>query len=576
MVITAIAPSLPGFFYREAKALCGQRAGYGGAGSTAGFPPVLFMLPELGVSYFVYSTNSPAIQAPPDSYVIIGRMPELFPVKKRLRIATGGILHETNTFAPSITGLDSFRQMGILHGVELNSHQGAPTALGGILDGLQDAGYETIPLIYASAMPSGTVSAVAYQSLCWETLQALEDALPVDGVLLALHGAMVAENQLDCEGDLLERLRHLVGPGCPILATLDMHGNVSPKMVQNADVLVAYHTNPHQDARQRGLELVGMLARLLRDKITPVSVLAHPPLLLSALATWTSQRPLSEVHQAARKHESDPRVLNISVMGGFAYADTPYSGVSLVVTTREDRRLAQQIADELADVAWQFRQEAGYKGVPPQMAVREALAAPEKPVVLADVGDNVGGGTPGDGTVLLKALLEANATEAVVVIADAQAAGQAQAIGEGERLVTLVGGKQDRLHGEPLSIDGIVEKISDGQYQISGTDHFAGLYGKRVDMGLCAVIRCQGVRILVTSRKTPPGDLNQLRSQGIEPTQQSILVVKSAVAFRGAYGPVAGKIIEVDTPGLCSSDLSRFVYRHLPRPIYPLDLEGYG
>ncbi len=503
-------------------------------------------------------------------------MPNPLFKNRQVRIATGGILHETNTFAPFMTDLDAFEQMGIDRGQEILKHQRSPTALGGILDSLEAAGCQIVPLIYASAMPSGTVSVAAYQHLLSGLLGALESVLPIDGLALALHGAMVAGNQIDCEGEILEKVRALVGPGCPVVATLDMHGNASPKMVENADVLVAYNTNPHLDAYERGIEAVGILTRMLKQRIRPVSVLVHPSLLLSALATWTRQKPLSAVHAAAGKYDSDPRVVNISVMGGFAYADTPHSGASVIVTTHEDRRLAQQIANELAEVAWEFREATLSTGISPDAAVREALAAPEKPVILADVGDNVGGGTPGDGTVLLKALLEANAQEAVVVIADAEAAAQAHVVGEGSMLETVVGGKGDHFHGEPVPIHGIVEKITDGRFTISGRDHFASLYGASVNMGPCAVIRCGGVRVLVTSRKTPPGDLNQLRSQGIEPAQQQILVVKSAVAFRGAYEPIAGKIIEVDTPGLCSSDLGRFNYKRIPRPIYPLDLDAYA
>jgi microcystin degradation protein MlrC len=485
------------------------------------------------------------------------------------RIAAGGILHETNTFAPALTGLESFEQMGIDRGKAVLRHAGARSALGGILEGLESAGMEVVPLLYASAMPSGTVGAQAYHSLLSGLLGTLENALPVDGVVLALHGAMVAESQADCEGEILRMVRSLVS--CPVVATLDMHGNASPEMVWNADVLVAFNSNPHLDARERGLEAVELLAGILSGGIRPVSALVRPPLLLSALATWTERKPLSAVHAAAARYNQDPRVMNVSVMGGFAYADTPYSGASLIVTTDGDRQLAQGIASELAGIAWEHREAALDRGLPPEQAVREALASSLRPVILADAGDNVGGGTPGDGTVLLQALLAAGSQEAVVTIADAEAAAQAHAAGEGTVLETLVGGKTDGLHGAPVRVRGLVEKLTDGQFEITGRDHFANLYGERVNMGPCAVLRCGGVRILITTRKTPPGDLNQLRSVGIEPAQQNILVVKSAVAFRGAYEPVAGRIIEVDTQGLCSSDLSRFEYRRIPRPVYPLD-----
>ncbi len=491
------------------------------------------------------------------------------------RIATGGILHETHTFAPTLTDLGAFEQIGVEQGPGLFKHKGSQSALGGILDGLTQDNFEIVPLLYASAMPAGTVRADTFRSLITRFLNLLEAALPVDGVVLSLHGAMVSEDQLDCEGEILEKVRSLIGEHCPLLSTLDMHGNASPKMVEACDVLVAFNCNPHIDAYARGREAVDLLTRMLNKEIQPTSAIAHPPLLLNALNTWTERPPLSLVHQAAVKFRSDENVLNISVMGGFAYADTPWSGVSVIVTTNNDARLAHDIAQELAHVAWDQREAALHKGYSPSEAVRKAMASALPPVILADVGDNVGGGTPGDGTILLTHLLEANAQDAVLVIADAEAAAQAHAAGEGRDISLKLGGKQDGWHGKPVQIQGNIEKISDGHFTISGKDHFANLYGNHVNMGASAVVRCGGVRILITTRKTPPGDLNQLRSQGIEPLQQKIIVVKSAVAFRGAYEAVAGEIWEVNTPGLCSSDLSRFTYKNVPRPIYPLDITSY-
>ena len=249
--------------------------------------------------------------------------------------------------------------------------------------------------------------------------------------------------------------------------------------------------------------------------------------------------------------------------------------MSVIVTTDHQPRLAQDIAQALADVAWSQREAALHMGLSPSEAVRKAMSSSRSPVILADVGDNVGGGSPGDGTILLSQLLEAGAQGAVIVIADAEAASQAQAVGEGQEISFVLGGKQDRWHGESVQIQGTIEKITDGRFTISGRDHFANLYGNHVNMGPSAVIRCAGVRILITSHKTPPGDLNQLRSQGIEPLLQKIIVVKSAVAFRGAYEAIAGEIWEVNTPGLCASDLSLFNHQHIPRPVYPLDAKSF-
>jgi microcystin degradation protein MlrC len=488
------------------------------------------------------------------------------------RIAVGGIVHETNTFAPERTGLDAFGQQNYSEGdALLRRMRDTPTSMGGALAGLAQAGYQPMPLLYAAAIPSGTVTQEAYETLLDNLLTRLRAALPVDGVLLSLHGAMVAENEDDCEGNILRRVRALVGPACPVVSTLDMHGNVSPAMVAHADAMVAFDQNPHLDTYERGLEAAAIMRRMVEGGLHPAAAIAHPPLLLSALTTWTEQPPLRPMHERAQAMERDPRVVNVSVMGGFAYADTPFSGVSAIVTTTGDLALAQSFADELAHIAWDHREAGAYKGLPVDEVVRKALAAPRGPVVLADVGDNIGGGSPGDGTVLLKALLDANAQDAAIIIADAEAVARAVDAGTGGRVEMLVGGKRDTWHGGPVWVRGRVERLTDGRYAIEGKDHFAQLYGREVNMGRCAVLRCGGVTVLLNELKTPPGDLAQWRSQGIAPEAQRILVAKSAVAFRGTYQPIAAEIYEVDTPGLCAADLTHFPYRKLPRPIFPLE-----
>jgi len=282
------------------------------------------------------------------------------------------------------------------------------------------------------------------------------------------------------------------------------------------------------------------------------------------------------VHALAREFEQNPQVLNVSVMGGFAYADTPFTGMSVLVTTDGDAGLARKLADQLCEVAWAQRAAARHIGVPVDEAVARAVALTRGgklsgPVMLADVGDNVGGGSPGDSTFLLRALIDAGAQGAAVTIADPASVAQAIAAGVGASLDMQIGGKVDDGHGTPVAVRAVVANITDGRFTSEGTDHFAQLYGSHVDMGRCAVVRAGGVRILLTERKTPPGDLAQLRSQGIIPEQQQIIVAKSAAAFRGAYQRIASEIIEVDTPGLVAANLARFPYAHLPRPIYPLD-----
>lgn len=217
------------------------------------------------------------------------------------RIAVGGILHETNVFVSRQTDLEAFRRQSFFEGDALiGGLRGSPTSLGGMLQGLDRADYQAVPLVYAAAMPSGMVARQVYQTLLGNLLDRLRRAMPVDGVLLSLHGAMVAEGEDDCEGHLLERVRGVVGSECPVVATLDMHANVSPRMVNVADVLVAYNRNPHLDTVERGLEAAHLLRRMLDESLLTASALVRPPLLLSALITWTEQPPLRPVHERAQ------------------------------------------------------------------------------------------------------------------------------------------------------------------------------------------------------------------------------------------------------------------------------------
>jgi microcystin degradation protein MlrC len=488
------------------------------------------------------------------------------------RIAIGGIVHETNTFSPNLTDLASFARQALDEGqTVVERWRDSASSLGGALQGLRQTGYEAIPLLYATAMPSGLVTRDAYQTLLSRLLDRLEAVLPVDGVLLVLHGAMVAEGQDDCEAEILERVRALVGAPCPVVCVLDMHGSLTPAMVAAADALIAFNNNPHTDTLDRGLEAAQVLCRLLEEDLRCAKSLASPPLLLNALTTATARLPLKAMHEQADVSRKDPRVVNVSIMGGFAYSDIPSAGVSVLATTTGDQALAHQIAQSLADIAWQNREAARYTGIPVGEAVKRAVAAPRGPVILADIGDNVGGGSPGDGTVLLRALLEVNAQDAVVVLADPEAVSRAIEAGVGATVDMPIGGKQDQWHGASVQLRGTVECLTDGRFTVAGTDHFVNIYGREVNMGRCARLRCGGIDLLLTERKTPPGDLGQLRSQGIVPESRKIIVVKSPVAFRGAYEPIAAEIFEVDTPGICAASLDQFEYRKLRRPIFPLD-----
>ncbi|PMP75022.1 MAG: hypothetical protein C0183_20420 [Roseiflexus castenholzii] len=282
---------------------------------------------------------------------------------------------------------------------------------------------------------------------------------------------------------------------------------------------------------------------------------------------FTDDRPLAAVHARAAELRRDPRVIAICVMAGFAYADTPDTGASIIVATDDDRERARRYADELAGILMAHRSAARPALSSPDAAVQRALEMPGGPIILVDSADNIG-----DGTDALRALLHARAREATVVIADPEAVAACWAAGEGAVVEALVGGKVDRWHGAPVLVHGVVRRLSNGEFTCERKDnHFAAFYGDTIRMGRTAWLRVDGINILLTERKTPPFDLAQLRGAGIIPEQQKIIVVKSAVAYRAAYLPIAAGVIEMDTAGLCSANLNRFPYRHLRRPIFPLD-----
>lgn len=490
-----------------------------------------------------------------------------------LRIAVGGIVHETHSFADTPTSLADFQSQALHCGDDLlTTMRHTRSAIGGLIEGAAAQGWSLLPTVYGAAMPGGIVTADAYQTMLGELLDRLRAALPVDGVLLALHGAMVTTDMLDPESDLLEQVRHIVGSDVPMVVVLDMHGNISARTVELADILVAFNTNPHLDPHARGLEAVSLMARLVHRTIKPTPAYVHPPLLLAPQATGTDDLPLRAVHGRAAEMKTEAEVLCICVMAGFAYADTPFSGASLIVTTDNNPALAQRYAQELAGLLMQERQAALPQFLPPEAAVKQALAQPGGPIILVDSADNIGGGTPGDGAEALRAMLELGVQEGTIVLADAEAMMGCWAAGPEAEVSLSVGGKTDQWHGRPVAVTGVVRALSHGIFECEQPDnHFAAFFGQTINMGRTVWLRATGVNIILTERKIPPFDLAQLRGVGVNPEQQKMIVVKSAVAYRAAYLPIAAGVIEMDTPGLCSANLGRFPYRHLARPIFPLD-----
>jgi len=493
---------------------------------------------------------------------------------KRFRIGVAGFLHESNTFLGAPTGYEDFTAASLTRGeAVLARWAGAHHELGGFLDGLQAApDAEIVPLLATFAVPSGTIAAAAYERIAGELLADLRSALPLDGLLLALHGATVSAEFPDADGEMLRRVRAVVGPEMPVVTTLDLHANVSEPMIALATATVAYRSNPHLDQRERGREAASLLLRTLRGEIRPVQALETPPLLIAISKQQTAAAPALGLYQDLETVLTWPGILSASVALGFYYADVAEMGASFFAVADGDTGLARRAARYLAERAWARRAE--FTGTLPTAAeaVAYAMAAPKGPVALMDIGDNVGAGSPADATVLFAEVLRQGARDAMVVLCDAGAVAACVERGVGQRIALRVGGKTDRLHGEPVAIEGVIRTLGDGHFVEREVRH--GGWGA-CDQGVSAVVETdEGHAVVLTSRRMAPMSLQQVLSLGVQPAAKKILIVKGVVAPRAAYAPVSAEIVLVDTPGVTSDNPRYFTYENRRKPLYPLEAEA--
>ncbi len=486
-----------------------------------------------------------------------------------MRIAVGGFMHESNTFAPLPADLNRFREGSLTYGdAVIPIWQDAHHEVGGFIAGAATFGYELVPVAMAWATPAGPVTDEFFDHFT-DALATGCKLARADGVLLALHGAMVTPRHPDADAEVLRRLRAALGPNVPLAVSLDFHGNVSPQMAETANVLVGYQTYPHIDQRQRGLVAAELLTRAVKGEVRPVCHVAKPPMLLNLLGQDTAREPMAGLMRRAREMEAQPGILSISLMAGFPYADVPEMGASVIVVADRDKAKAKAVADELANAMWSVREQLNVVSPEPEEAVRKAIACKTPPALLIDLGDNIGGGSAGDGTVLLAELLKQKAKGFVVVIHAPAAVAQAKDVGVGGTVEVTVGGSTGPLHGPPVRVRGTVRSLHDGKWLEAEARHG----GRRQnDQGHTAVLDlADGNLLVLNTLRTPPFSLGQLTGLGIDPKSARAVVVKAAVAYKAAYAPVGGTIIEVDTPGLTAINAARFEYKQIRRPMYPLD-----
>jgi microcystin degradation protein MlrC len=491
-----------------------------------------------------------------------------------MRIAMGGIIHETSTYVRTRTTLADFaRNGGIVRGEAiLETFDGTNVCTGGFLEGARRSGFQPVPLLRANAWPGGLIPRPDYEALRDELCDRLRQAdagQRVDGVLLDLHGAMVVEGIDDGDGDVVAAVRAVLGPERPLVFTQDLHGNHTALRVSAADALIGFDTFPHVDMAERGLEAAEIIARAVRGEIRPVTAIHPLPLFWATSKQVTAHPPMDEVIRRMHAMEQRPGIVSLTVATGFPWADVPDVGSSVVAVADGSRELAQQTADELAGWIWEQRR----RWFAPPVSVREALAEGERlgryPIILADHTDNTGGGSPGDSTEVLRTFLEMGLTEAALLyLVDPEAAAQARQAGIGRRVRVCLGGKSHPSQGPPVEAEARVVALSEGEFAYDGP-MFSGLRG---NLGPSAWLQIEGVAVVVVTGREQPFDMAFARSLGLDCRRTRYLALKSSAHFRAAFEPIAGSIHNVDAGGIHTHVFRDLPYRKRVRPVFPVEI----
>jgi microcystin degradation protein MlrC len=488
-----------------------------------------------------------------------------------MRIALAGIYQESHSFSPALATIEQFRSGYLLEGEQVISElTGLNHEVGGALSAA--SGHEIVPLAYASAGSSGQpIRKDAYEYLSGSILSKLEDSLPVDGVFLAMHGAMLAEQCGDATGDLLSRVRERVGDTIPVVASLDLHANVTRLMAESADALVGYHTAPHIDQGDTGRRAMELLIRILKREVSPAMSLCQLPMVLPSENGKTTDGPYHFVMELVKDLETEPGILAASAYSVQPWLDLPEMGCSVVVIADGDPEKADRETKRLASEFWRQRTEFPPELVPVDQAIDLALSDSRRPFVFSDSADAPSSGAPGDSTAFLSALLEKGVQETSFLnIVDTPAVEAATRVGVGKRSRFEIGATFSSEFYGPVTIDGYVKSLSTGTFRNKGP----GFHGVEFQMGRTAVIVSGGIHIVVMEKPVIQWDPELYRSQGLEPGKAKMVGVKSPAAFRAAYDSLAEEIIVLDIPGVCSPNLTAFPWKNIARPMYPFDEMG--
>jgi len=498
--------------------------------------------------------------------------------KENPRIAVLGFAIECNRFSPVATAQDFEDDVDIRGNRIITEGRSAASItlpdLPGFFTAMDASGpWTPVPIRVAQAQPGGPVEEQFFKGFLAEIAAGLKSVLPLDGVFVSCHGAALAEGTDDPDGDMFEIVRTVVGPDVPVVAVFDLHANVSRRMTDNISVFVGYLENPHNDIRERGIEAAGHLRECLGGAQTAVTMV-KVPIVSPPIALLTAQGPYADlINYGQTKVSGD--IVNVSVMAGFAYSDSPKNGLTAVVTARNGKReAAADLSLDIARRAWamreRFKKEMMKLDDAVQFAVTVGRDTRHKPIILADVADNPGGGARGNTTFLLRALKNANVQGVVFgVFNDAALAAEAHKLGEGATFTAHFNTKEMHEFSKPFTCEAKVLKLTDGTY----IGRRGVIKGVSADMGPSALLDLGGIKLVVITLRCQCMDPMQLESFGIDIATARTVVVKSRGHFRGGFDEFFApeQIYEVDCPGLTSPVLANFNWSKLPRPVYPLD-----
>ena len=484
-----------------------------------------------------------------------------------MRIGIISLIHESNTFLCVPTTYDMFAEN--MHAGEdlLAKFDGGFTEISGFIDVLKQNGHEISPIFYATTPPSGLIIRETCEKLIDTILRSLEQAGPLDGLLVAPHGANAGEDEYhDLDGVWLSKVREKVSD-IPIVCTIDPHANLSSRMIDACNATIAYRSNPHLDQLQIGQQAATLLLQTLAGEIQPTQAAAFPPVCINIERQHSTEEPCLSLYALADAILEEPGVLSNSVVLGFPFTDAQELGSSFIVVTDGDPELAQKKADQLGEylVANCERFAGDFIGVDDAISTAAQDAGP---VCLLDIGDNVGGGSAADGTILAKALQQAK-LRSFVCLYDPESVKACFDTGPGASLKLRCGGKTDDMHGVPMDLRGTVRSLHDGYYRESEVRH-----GGRTEenMGETAVFDCDdGLTLMLTSRRAIPTSLGMMTSCGLNPADFQVIVAKGVNAPVAAYAPVCSRLIRVNTPGATCADMCQLEYEHRRRPLFPFE-----